>query len=49
MGLSYAPALPRRAAILFILVTVMRDVLSFGIVLPVLPRLVEDLLSGDTA
>jgi DHA1 family tetracycline resistance protein-like MFS transporter len=49
MSLSHEPAGPRQAAVLFILVTVMLDVLSFGIVLPVLPRLVEDFLSGDTA
>ena len=40
---------PRQAAILFILITVTLDVLSFGIVIPVLPKLVEDFMSGDTA
>ena len=40
---------PRRAAILFILITVLLDMLSFGIVIPVLPKLVEEFLSGDTA
>jgi DHA1 family tetracycline resistance protein-like MFS transporter len=40
---------PRQAAILFILITVLLDMLSFGIVIPVLPKLVEDFLSGDTA
>src|SRR5499425_3005710 len=40
---------PRRAAVLFILVTVMLDMLSFGIIIPVLPKLVEEFLSGDTA
>lgn len=40
---------PRQAAILFILITVMLDVLSFGIIIPVLPKLVEDFMSGDTA
>ena len=40
---------PRRAAVLFILVTVLLDMLSFGIVIPVLPKLVEEFLSGDTA
>jgi MFS transporter, DHA1 family, tetracycline resistance protein len=43
------PARPRQAAILFILITVVLDVLSFGIVIPVLPKLVEDFMSGDTA
>src|ERR1044072_7914930 len=45
---STAPA-PARAAILFILITVLLDMLSFGIVIPVLPKLVEEFLSGDTA
>jgi MFS transporter, DHA1 family, tetracycline resistance protein len=40
---------PPRAAILFILITVLLDMLSFGIVIPVLPKLVEEFLSGDTA
>jgi MFS transporter, DHA1 family, tetracycline resistance protein len=40
---------PRQAAVLFILITVMLDVLSFGIIIPVLPKLVEDFMSGDTA
>jgi DHA1 family tetracycline resistance protein-like MFS transporter len=39
----------RRAAVAFILVTVMLDVLSLGIVIPVLPPLIEDFLGGDTA
>lgn len=40
---------PRRAAALFILFTVLLDMLSFGIVIPVLPKLVEDFMGGDTA
>lgn len=40
---------PRQAAVLFILITVMLDVLSFGIIIPVLPKLVEHFTSGDTA
>jgi DHA1 family tetracycline resistance protein-like MFS transporter len=40
---------PRPAAVLFILITVMLDMLSFGIIIPVLPKLVEEFLSGDTA
>jgi DHA1 family tetracycline resistance protein-like MFS transporter len=39
---------PRRAAVLFILVTVLLDMLSFGIVIPVLPKLVEDFVEGRT-
>src|SRR6476619_6908268 len=45
---STVPA-PRRAAILFILITVLLDMLSFGIIIPVLPKLVEEFVSGDTA
>ncbi|MBI2223305.1 MAG: TCR/Tet family MFS transporter [Acidobacteria bacterium] len=33
----------------FIFVTVVLDVLAFGIIIPVLPRLVEDFLGGNTA
>jgi DHA1 family tetracycline resistance protein-like MFS transporter len=40
---------PPRGAILFILVTVFLDMLSFGIIIPVLPKLVEEFVSGDTA
>lgn len=39
----------RRAAVLFILVTVFLDMVSFGIIIPVLPKLVEEFFSGDTA
>jgi DHA1 family tetracycline resistance protein-like MFS transporter len=44
-----APVGPPRAAVLFILITVLLDMLSFGIVIPVLPKLVEEFLLGDTA
>lgn len=40
---------PRRAALAFILVTVLLDVLSLGITIPVLPLLVEGFAGGDTA
>lgn len=49
MTLSQPSARPRQAAVLFILITVMLDVLSFGIIIPVLPKLVENFMSGDTA
>jgi MFS transporter, DHA1 family, tetracycline resistance protein len=39
----------RRAALAFIFVTVVLDVLALGIIIPVLPRLVEDFLQGNTA
>ena len=40
---------PRRAAIAFIFITVVVDVLAMGIVIPVLPKLVEAFEGGDTA
>lgn len=39
----------RPAAVGFILVTVVIDVLSFGVLIPVLPKLVEEFMGGDTA
>jgi DHA1 family tetracycline resistance protein-like MFS transporter len=44
-----SPPAPRRAAIAFIFVTVVIDVLALGVIIPVLPRLVEGFLGGDTA
>jgi DHA1 family tetracycline resistance protein-like MFS transporter len=38
----------RTAALIFIFFTVLIDVLSFGVTIPVLPKLVEDLSGGDT-
>src|SRR5262244_1383398 len=46
---SFVPTKQRQAAVLFILITVMLDMLSFGIIIPVLPTLVEHFTSGDTA
>jgi DHA1 family tetracycline resistance protein-like MFS transporter len=48
VGPSTAAA-PRRATFVFIFVTVALDMLSLGMILPVLPKLVEDFLGGDTA
>jgi DHA1 family tetracycline resistance protein-like MFS transporter len=39
----------RRAALVFVFVTVVLDVLSLGITIPVLPKLVESFVGGDTA
>jgi len=39
----------KRAALPFIFVTILLDVLSFGIIIPVLPKLIERFMSGDTA
>ena len=38
---------PRRAAVIFILVTVTLDMLAIGLIAPVLPKLVLDFLGGD--
>jgi DHA1 family tetracycline resistance protein-like MFS transporter len=40
---------PRRAALAFILVTIMLDMMAMAIVIPVLPRLVLGFMHGDTA
>lgn len=38
---------PRKAAIMFILITVFIDVLAFGLIIPVLPHLIADFYGGD--
>src|ERR1017187_7372416 len=43
------PAPARQAAIAFIFITVVLDVLAMGIIIPILPRLIQDFLQGDTA
>ena len=43
------PAAARRAAVLFIFVTVLLDILALGLIIPVLPLLIEDFRGGDTA
>jgi DHA1 family tetracycline resistance protein-like MFS transporter len=40
---------PPRAAFIFLFITVLLDMLALGIIVPVLPKLVVDLLAGDTA
>lgn len=40
---------PRRAAVVFIFITVLLDIFALGIVAPVLPKLVEGFLGGNTA
>ncbi len=40
---------PRRGTLLFIFITVVLDVLGLGMVIPVLPRLVQGFAGGDTA
>jgi DHA1 family tetracycline resistance protein-like MFS transporter len=43
------PQTTRRAAVAFIFVTVALDMLALGMVIPVLPKLVESFVGGDTA
>ena len=45
---SSVPASRRPAAVAFIFVTVVLDVLALGIIIPVLPKLVENFLGGNT-
>ena len=40
---------PRRAALAFIFVSLVLDIVAFGIVIPVLPQLIKGFLGGDTA
>src|SRR5689334_9489131 len=40
---------PRQAAVIFIFITILLDMITFGIVTPVLPRLIEGFLHGNTA
>ena len=49
--MSASPVVPRvrTAALAFIFVTVLIDVLAFGLIIPVLPHLIEDFAGGDTA
>ncbi|MFT4077295.1 MAG: TCR/Tet family MFS transporter [Asticcacaulis sp.] len=44
-----APAHPRKAAAAFILVTVFLDMLSIGVIIPVLPNLIKSFLNGSVS
>lgn len=39
----------RRAALAFVFVVVLIDILAFGVIIPVLPHLIEDFVDGDVA
>ena len=47
--MSASPPGRRKAALVFIFITVLIDVLSFGVIIPVLPHLVEQFTGGDLA
>ena len=40
---------PRQAAFIFIFITILLDMLAIGIILPILPKLVESFVDNDTA
>ena len=44
-----APSKARPAALVFIFITLVLDMLALGMIVPVLPKLVEDFVHGDTA
>jgi DHA1 family tetracycline resistance protein-like MFS transporter len=44
-----AVSAPRRAAFVFVFVTVLLDMVALGIIIPVLPKLVVDFVGGDAA
>jgi DHA1 family tetracycline resistance protein-like MFS transporter len=45
---SPTPTGPRRAAVVFVFITVVLDMLALGIVIPVLPRLILSFVADDT-
>jgi MFS transporter, DHA1 family, tetracycline resistance protein len=48
MQKAIPPPEPRKAALAFIFSIVLLDVIALGIIIPVLPKLVESMLGGDT-
>jgi DHA1 family tetracycline resistance protein-like MFS transporter len=48
LNASTAPA-ARKAALAFIFITVLIDVIAFGVIIPVLPHLVQQFVGGDTS
>ena len=49
MNTDHPPARTRNAALIFIFITVLIDVLSFGLIIPVLPHLVQEFVGGSIA
>lgn len=47
MNADSQPAKKRNAALIFIFITVLIDVLAFGVIIPVLPHLVQEFVGGD--
>lgn len=48
-GMNIPGTAPRKAALAFIFITVLIDILSFGVLVPVLPGLVREFTGGDFA
>jgi MFS transporter, DHA1 family, tetracycline resistance protein len=46
---SRAAAAPRGAAVAFIFVTILLDTLALGVIIPILPKLIEGFVDNDTA
>jgi MFS transporter, DHA1 family, tetracycline resistance protein len=46
---SAATTAPRGAAVIFIFVTILLDTLALGLIIPVLPKLIEGFVDNDTA
>jgi DHA1 family tetracycline resistance protein-like MFS transporter len=46
---AQTPTGPRRAAVAFVLITVVLDMLALGIMVPMLPKLILSFVGGDTA
>jgi MFS transporter, DHA1 family, tetracycline resistance protein len=46
---TQAAAAPRGAAVIFIFVTILLDTLALGLIIPVLPKLIESFVNNDTA
>ncbi|HMI14731.1 MAG TPA: TCR/Tet family MFS transporter [Bradyrhizobium sp.] len=44
-----AASAPRRAAVAFIFITILLDMFALGLILPILPKLVESFVDNDTA
>ena len=49
MNTESQPARVRNAALVFIFITVLIDVLSFGLIIPVLPHLIQEFVGGSIA
>ncbi|MFN4934081.1 TCR/Tet family MFS transporter, partial [Bradyrhizobium sp.] len=44
-----SPQAPRRGAVAFIFVTILLDMLALGLIMPILPKLIESFVANDTA